>query len=170
MRWLAYTNASAQNVLSNDALDNKYWSFYRKEWFIFLAIPCIPFIKWIPIPVFWLNHRNWSLYSPTLSIWSTLIFLSVCFSIILFHFINIFRTSNICLIEYTQHCPDISSINETKYRWLSSCSLSRAPNTNMNTIKKIFRVVSCSAKFHLYLLIQNTMSTNFQFAGRCSFQ
>jgi len=48
------------------------------------------------------------------------------------------------------------------------CSLSRSPNTYVNTIKKIFWVVSCGAEFHL-LLVQNVF-TQFQVAGRCTFQ
>ena len=48
------------------------------------------------------------------------------------------------------------------------CSLSRSPNTYVNTIKKTFRAVSSGAKFHL--LVQNVVFTQFQVAGRCTFQ
>ena len=37
MKWLAYIKASAQNDLSNYALDNKYRTLSNKAWFIFLA-------------------------------------------------------------------------------------------------------------------------------------
>ena len=103
--------------MSNCALDNKHWIFSSEERFISLATPFLPILKWIPIPFFYPNCRNWSLYSTTLSIWSTLIFQSVYFFIIFFYFTNIFRTSNLCLKRYTQHRLDISSINKTKYRW-----------------------------------------------------
>ena len=41
------------------------------------------------------------------------------------------------------------------------CILGRYPNTYMNTIKKTFRAVSKGAKFHLHLLVQNVVSTQF---------
>ena len=45
------------------------------------------------------------------------------------------------------------------------CSLGRSLNTNVNTIKKTFRAVSRGAEFHLCLLIQNTVFTQFYVAG-----
>ena len=116
------------------------------------------------------NHRNWSLYYPTLSIWSILVFLPICFSIIFFHFTSICRTSNICLIGYTQHRLDISSINEIKYRWPpNDATLVGSQNTNMNTINKTFQAVSCGVEFHLCQLVHNVVSTQFKITGKCTF-
>ena len=150
MRWLAYTITSAQNDLSNSALDNKHRIFSSKERFISLAAACISFVKWIPIPVFWLNRKDWSLYSPALSIWSTLIFLPVCFVIIFFHF-KISKISNL----YLNPTSPRYIINKRDKIPMASkwCSFGRTLNTNMNTIKKIFRAVSCDAEFHLHRLV-----------------
>ena len=53
------------------------------------------------------------------------------------------------------------------FKW---CSLSKSPNTYVNTIKKTFWVVSSGVEFHLCLLVQNAVSTQFHIAGRCTFQ
>ena len=116
-----------------------------------------------PIPSFWPNPRNQSLYSLTRSNWSTLIFLPVYFSIKFFHFTNKFKTTNLCLIGYTKQCLDKSSTKETKYKWPpSDAVLIGPPNINVKTIKKTSRAVNNYAKFHLHFPFQNTAFNNFK--------
>ena len=122
------------------------------------------------MPVLWPNYKNWFLYLSTLSIWSSLIFLRVCFSIISFHFTNILRASNLYLMGYIQQCLNKLSIKEKVSMTSTQCSLGRSTNTYVNTIMKTFRAVSRGVKFHLRLLVQNAVSTQFYIAGRRTFQ
>ena len=85
------------------------------------------------------NHRNWFLYCPILSIWSTLIFSTNLF---LHH-----------ILPLHQHMYDFKSLSHRVYpkspryiinKWdkvlMASkwCGLSRNPNINVNIIKKTF--------------------------------
>ena len=97
----------------------------------------------------------------TMSQWSTLIFLLVFFSIFLLHSANKSRTFSLCLMIYTQHHLEKSSIKEKLVVISNRSRLGRSLNIRMNKIKNSLSVMNRGAKFHIGLLTDDAMLTKF---------
>src|SRR5689334_18199704 len=73
------------------------------------------------------------LYSPPLSLRSTLIRLSVWFSANLANCTNLSKTSDLFRIRYTAQCRDLSSTNVTKYFMPPNVEVLMGPHTSLCT-------------------------------------
>jgi len=147
-------------------------TFFRMVLFIISAIPfCCGVsltVKCISVPSSRHSYRKGLLvYSPPLSEWSTLIFLSVFFFMFFFHSTKNFRTFPFVLHGIYPTSSRVTSprvIIYKRYKVMvtsNRCYLGRSPDICVKIIQNPLGAISCSAKSHLALLSDDVMFTKF---------